>query len=640
MTSHLAVDEVAEQKRKEQDASKTEENSGLSRKEKKRLKKLQKRSHNLQHHCELSGVSSAEDGKELHGLLEKKKKEEEDGTLIMPVPSIHWRTGKVRESTEGADHRDILFRILQAATNRNVSKKRKRDEPAAAVKASVPSWATLHNSALVQHIAVLELHVDEPESLAWLEGTMDKVLRDESTLKAAVRWFQGSKQQKSVTDALMYATPNRQGKPGKAALCRNTQDLVKLLHPLQATAKQLKRECYPIKEKELETARKPSCHNKLTEKTPREIALKNALEFIRGYHVGHSSNVYLPDFVAAPEASSFSPKILALDCEMVQTVTGLELARITLLQVKDCVCKSDGGSISLTTELVFDELVKPRNAVTDYLTPYSGITAAMLSNEEKVVRLEQVQAALLNIVQPNDILIGHSLENDLKAARWIHPTVVDTALLFRPNQCKYSLKHLAAVLLKRKIQRADQSHCSQQDAEAALQLAVHRAVMGPPFADPLTKLTKCNQWLNAVQLATIVCIGPTAWLQRHVTAQPNAVHALQCESIHDRNAQAVTAWLAGPKRRADSVWAQIHLSKGDENAVEDFLVSLLSKISKGTVLLVALQAGLRKADQLAETRHIRQNPKTTMQWSSQEEQEWLDCLDACRNGSAYWVCPK
>lgn len=46
-------------------------------------------------------------------------------------------------------------------------------------------------------------------------------------------------------------------------------------------------------------------------------------------------------------------------------------------------------------------------------------------------RIENVQAHLLSIIEENDIIVGHSLENDLKALRLIHLNVVDTSVVFR-----------------------------------------------------------------------------------------------------------------------------------------------------------------------------------------------------------------
>lgn len=87
-----------------------------------------------------------------------------------------------------------------------------------------------------------------------------------------------------------------------------------------------------------------------------------------------------------------------------------------------------------------------------------------------------------------DLLVGHSLENDLKALRVCHSNVLDTAIMFphkRGLPYKNSLRWLANVFLKRQIQvccgmrcvgltrgqTADSGHDSREDAIAALDLA-------------------------------------------------------------------------------------------------------------------------------------------------------------------------
>lgn len=45
-------------------------------------------------------------------------------------------------------------------------------------------------------------------------------------------------------------------------------------------------------------------------------------------------------------------------------------------------------------------------------------------------RIEDVQAHLLSLIQDIDVIVGHSLENDLKALRLIHTNVVDTSIIF------------------------------------------------------------------------------------------------------------------------------------------------------------------------------------------------------------------
>ena len=145
-----------------------------------------------------------------------------------------------------------------------------------------------------------------------------------------------------------------------------------------------------------------------------------------------SGEIFIPTCISRSQTTSVS--VFAMDCEMVETSAGRELARVTLIRFQPTEQNVDGYQV------VLDLLVKPVRPVLDYKTQYSGIKAAML--EPISTRIEQVQVALAGIVGINDILIGHSLENDLRALCLVHDKVVDTALLFRTESgarkhCKF-----------------------------------------------------------------------------------------------------------------------------------------------------------------------------------------------------------
>lgn len=152
-----------------------------------------------------------------------------------------------------------------------------------------------------------------------------------------------------------------------------------------------------------------------------------------------------------------NPGIYALDCEMCYTTGGIELTRVTVI-------KED-------LSVAYETLVKPANKILDYNTRFSGITEEDLKGV--TTSILQVQATLLGMFCDKTILIGHSLESDLKALKLIHPTVVDSSVVFPhkmgPPQ-KRALRNLAGEYLKKIIQNDVGGHDSKEDAVSALQL--------------------------------------------------------------------------------------------------------------------------------------------------------------------------
>ena len=64
-------------------------------------------------------------------------------------------------------------------------------------------------------------------------------------------------------------------------------------------------------------------------------------------------------------------------------------------------------------QVVYDTLVKPRSEIVNYVTKYSGITADMM--KDVTTTRADVQARLMALASRDDILIGHSLEKELKS---------------------------------------------------------------------------------------------------------------------------------------------------------------------------------------------------------------------------------
>lgn len=167
---------------------------------------------------------------------------------------------------------------------------------------------------------------------------------------------------------------------------------------------------------------------------------------------------------------------LAMDCEMVGTVTGESVAaRVVLIDWKG--------------RPVFDKHMKPEETVTDYRTFVSGITEGDLKDAAPFVDVVQEVKDMLK----EKILVGHGLDNDLRALGIEHAWLMmrDTAY-YQPfmRQLETStfnnrnmsqidgqpiwgprkLKELAKEKLQRDIQVPGKSHCPIEDAAAALDL--------------------------------------------------------------------------------------------------------------------------------------------------------------------------
>lgn len=179
--------------------------------------------------------------------------------------------------------------------------------------------------------------------------------------------------------------------------------------------------------------------------------------------------------------------MFSLDCEMCFTGCGLELAKVSII-------RSDGN-------LHYESFVRPERDIVDYNTRFSGITekdlstggsysitsmrrASTASNSSAsstgsngytrtVKTLKEVQKDLLKFIFDDTILIGHSIENDLKALKLIHKTIIDTSISF-PHYYglpyRRSLKSLTKTILKRDIQQLETGHCSFEDSRACLEL--------------------------------------------------------------------------------------------------------------------------------------------------------------------------
>ncbi|XP_070154094.1 uncharacterized protein [Polyergus mexicanus] len=151
--------------------------------------------------------------------------------------------------------------------------------------------------------------------------------------------------------------------------------------------------------------------------------------------------------------------IYAIDCEMCYTIYGLELTKVTV--------------IDLFGNLVYDTLVKPKTKIIDYNTRFSGITEEQMLNV--TMTLEQVQEELITFIHAETILLGHNLASDFRMLHLFHENVVDTTMMF-PHDYGFpycmGLKTLARKVLRWNIQ--ENTHDSIEDARVVVDLVLRK----------------------------------------------------------------------------------------------------------------------------------------------------------------------
>ncbi|ESO06160.1 hypothetical protein HELRODRAFT_106036 [Helobdella robusta] len=175
----------------------------------------------------------------------------------------------------------------------------------------------------------------------------------------------------------------------------------------------------------------------------------------------------LTDLAGYVETTTCKPRknddygVFALDCEMVYTTVGCELARVTV--------------VNQDLKAVIDDLVKPDNKVVDYNSRFSGIDERDL--EKVTTSLSDLQKKLLSLFNDRTILIGHSLDNDMIALKLIHGKIVDTSVVF-PHKSgppyKRALRNLSTEILKKIIQDGVNGHNSKEDADTCMELILHK----------------------------------------------------------------------------------------------------------------------------------------------------------------------
>ncbi|RII06027.1 hypothetical protein CUC08_Gglean009242 [Alternaria sp. MG1] len=119
-----------------------------------------------------------------------------------------------------------------------------------------------------------------------------------------------------------------------------------------------------------------------------------------------------------PDRATSVKFAVAIDCEMGTARNGdSELIRLSAIDY-------------LTGEVLINNLVKPDQPMLHLNTKWSGVTWDQMNEAvRKKTTLKGKSGArrlLWKFVGPDTVLVGHSVHNDLKALKLIHPRVVDS----------------------------------------------------------------------------------------------------------------------------------------------------------------------------------------------------------------------
>ncbi|KAA0201752.1 hypothetical protein HAZT_HAZT001985 [Hyalella azteca] len=187
------------------------------------------------------------------------------------------------------------------------------------------------------------------------------------------------------------------------------------------------------------------------------------------------------------------------------------------------------GSICLVNEYgaeVYHTLVKPTDPIVNYCTAWSGLTEEKLSSV--ITTLADVQEKIRKHLPPDAILVGHSIDNDLKVMhvslnevvsqpnlctvlirdhygvalrnvfnlasieerlyflQMFHPYIIDTSIVYNlsGNHKPAKLKTLAKQFLDKEIQSSTRlGHDASEDAAASLELVQLKLQRDIKFGD-------------------------------------------------------------------------------------------------------------------------------------------------------------
>ncbi|SPQ20933.1 ab578e04-baea-499b-a257-fee514b5e0ab [Thermothielavioides terrestris] len=226
----------------------------------------------------------------------------------------------------------------------------------------------------------------------------------------------------------------------------------------------------------------------------------------------------LPFVRTPPNPQAPTDRAVCFDCEMGYTVRGLELIRLT------AISWPDGKEL-------LDVLVQPVGEILDLNSRYSGVWPEDMRDAEpwtpemaggssdkdettnepadegtpqqqtpgqrkrKKMRIVPSPAVardlLFSLISPTTPLIGHGLENDLNAVRIVHPTLIDTILLY-PHRRGLPMRNGLRMLAETRLNWAIQAEATDEDGRAV----GHDSAEDARAAGELVRLRVQEKWAD------------------------------------------------------------------------------------------------------------------------------------------------
>lgn len=298
---------------------------------------------------------------------------------------------------------NLLFRqsYMDGGDDGTPRKKKKRKlDSSAAIQSSMinipplPSWASICNLAGVGGLAVIEISIEDrnpgspcplmpserikernidAKTASWTSlfvksdvDTLENTCNNDSTVQrnitaCKVNLFQGNKHPRSLSDVLMFLPPPV-AIQSKNHDTKKQYDVIESLYKLRLSPKQLRSEGYPCivaqGDSSINTdSRVRSNICAYSKSKVHDISIDDAIELIKAVSVkvsfgddnmvNDSNNEefehYVNTFSRAKEddGSSRRPKVYSVDCEMVSTSAGMELARVSVIEFAGAAVEGD-----------------------------------------------------------------------------------------------------------------------------------------------------------------------------------------------------------------------------------------------------------------------------------------------------------